>query len=234
MSAPRLSSRPVAALMLWTPAVLLAVNGCTARRMPPPNVPEKTVPQLAMPAEAPEADEGQVIIDTTNGPATVQVSLLGTMMHPLCATTPCAANLPYGTYNLIFRGRNDPALESSEIVQVGRAPSVLRHTMGSTHVSGGLYFGGLIAVIAGVMVGSFGLLGLGSDGFISKNSSYVSIGLGAAATGVGAWMMLDGRPEVTPGSSIQWTPGGPPPPVIPGDKRQAVRITPTGLLVSFK
>jgi hypothetical protein len=46
----------------------------------------------------------------------VVVSLWGSTLatHPICATTPCAANLPYGTYTLIFRGRNDPAQESSE------------------------------------------------------------------------------------------------------------------------
>jgi|SRR4051812_30741418 hypothetical protein len=231
-----LFSRCFAGTIAWAAALMLAVNGCGAHVMPPPQVPEKTVPQLAMPGEPPEADEGQVVIDTTNGPATVQVSLLGMWTHPLCATTPCAANLPLGTFNLIFKGRTDPALQSSEIVQVGRAPSILRHTMGSARTSPGLYLGGMGLLIAGIVVGGIGLMALGdSSGFIPKNSAYVSLGVGAAAMGVGGWMMLEGRPEITPGSSVQWAPGGaaPAPASTKGDKQQVLRVTPTGIAVSF-
>jgi hypothetical protein len=92
----------------------------------------------------------------------------------------------------------------------------------------------MMTLIAGVTIAGFGLLGLGSGGFISKGGSYASIGIGAAATGAGAWMMLDGRPEITPGSSVQWAPGGPAPAPIPGDKRQVLHLTPTGIAVSFK
>jgi hypothetical protein len=47
-------------------------------------------------------------------------------------------------------------------------------------------------------------------------------------------MMYAGRPEITPSSSVQWAPDGQLPTSAPDDKRQAVRITPTGLTVSFK
>jgi hypothetical protein len=232
-----LVSRSAAAVVSFAPALLLAVNGCGVNRLPAPQIPEKVMPQLAMEAEPPEADEGTVVIDTTNGPATVVVSLWGSTLatHPICATTPCAANLPYGTYTLIFRGRNDPAQESSEIVQVGHAPSVFRHTMGTTRASYGLYTGGFLTLVMGALVAGFGLLGLAdSSGFVSKNTAYVATGIGAAATIGGGLMMYYGRPEITPGSSIQWAPGGPaPPPASPGDKRQVLRLTPTGLLVTF-
>jgi hypothetical protein len=235
MRAPRPISRSVAAVVSWAPAIFLAVNGCGVRVMPAPQVPEKTVPQLATPVDPPEQDETQIVIDTTNGPAIVQLQLLGMWTHPLCATTPCAANLPHGTYNLIFQGRNDPALQSQDVVQIGRAPTVFRHTMGSARVSQGLYLGGTMILIAGVMIAGFGLLGLGSDGFISKGASYASIGVGAVATGAGGLMMYSGRPELTPSSSVQWAPGGPAPPPGPtGDKQQVLRVTPTGIVVSFK
>jgi hypothetical protein len=219
--------------------LLLAVNGCGAHIMPAPQVPEKKVPEVAMPAEPPEEDEGQIVVDTTNGPATVQVQLLGMWTHPLCAATPCAANLPIGTYNLIFKGRNDPALESTEIVQVGRAPSVLRHTMGSARYSSGMYTGGILAVAAGLSLVFVGLLSAGSsdNSALSGGKGYAAIGIGAAATGLGAWMMMSGRPEITPGSSVQWAPGGAPPPApasTKADKKQVLRLTPTGIAVSFK
>ena len=237
MRSPGFPSRSAAVIVLWGPALLLAVNGCGVNRLPPPQVPDKVVPQLATEGDPPEKDEGTVVIDTTNGPATVGVSLWGStsMTHPVCATTPCAANLPYGTYTLIFHGRNDPDQESSEIVQVGRAPSILRHTMGSTHASYGLYSGGFVTLVIGVLVAGFGLIGLAdSSGFVSKNSAYIMTGVGAAATIGGGLMMYYGRPEVTPGSSIQWAPGGPAAPPVPSaDKRQVLRLAPTGLVLTF-
>ena len=238
MRIARLVSGSFAGTIVWAPALLLAINGCSAHILPAPQVPEKKVPDLAMPAEPPEEDEGQIVVDTTNGPATVQVQLLGMWKHPLCATTPCAANLPIGTYNLIFKGRNDPALESTEIVQVGRAPSVLRHTMGSTRYSTGMYTGGLLVAITGASLALTALLVMSAGGksALSGTPGYVALGLGAAATGVGAWMMLEGRPEITPGSSVQWTPGGPAPAgpaPTKADKKQVLRVTPTGITVSF-
>jgi hypothetical protein len=237
MPGPGLVSRSAAVMFLWVPALTLAINGCGARVLPAPKVPDKTIPELAQPAEPPERDEGQVVIDTTNGPAAVQVTLFGNSAwtHPICATTPCAANLPYGTYNVVFKGRNDPSLESKEILQVGHTPSVLRHTMGSTRMSFGLYFGGLLAVTLGATLMLVGSLGLG-DSYSSSSTTYATLGLGAAATGAGIWMMYAGRPEITPSSSVQWSPGGnvPVPPASKtSDKQQVLRVTPTGFVFSF-
>ena len=111
--------------------------------------------------------------------------------HPLCATTPCAANLPIGTYNLIFKGRNDPALESTEIVQVGRAPSVLRHTMGSVRYSSGMYQGGVLVAIVGASLLVTALIAL---------LSYALFGLFAS----------EGRPRIsrTDGGAPRRTPAG--------------------------
>jgi len=239
MRGPRLISRPIAATLLWTPAILLALNGCSARIMPAPKVPDKTVPQLAQPADPPESGEGTVVIDTTNGPATVGVSLFGStsLTAPICATTPCAANLPYGTYNLVFKGRNDPTLESKDVLQVGRSPSVMRHTMGSAHWSYGMYIGGVIAVTTGLSIALVGVLFL-DDPTRSSTSAYATLGIGGAVTAVGGWMMYAGRPEITPSSSVQWAPDGqvpaPPPSKNTGDKQHVWRLTPTGLMVSFK
>jgi hypothetical protein len=239
MRAPRLASRSFAAVISWVPAVFLAVNGCIVH-LPPPQVPEKTVPQVANPAESPSQGEGQIVIDTTNGPANVQVSLLqvgnATFTHPLCATTPCAANLPYGTYNLIFQGKNDDGLGSQDTIQIGRNPSVFRHTMGSTRMSYGLYFGGMLAVVLGVVWASVALVQLG-DSYSDKNATYRDLGIGGALTVGGAVMMYVGRPQITPSSSVQWAPegggGGPSAPTPTGDKRQVLRVTPNGVAVSF-
>jgi hypothetical protein len=211
-----------------------AAGGCGVRTLPAPQTPDKTVPRLAVAAEPPDEGEGQVIIDTTNGPATVQVSVPGLVTVPACATTPCAANLPYGTFRLDFRGRDDLQLHSSDVVQVGRSPSVLRHTMGSTRQSSGLYTGGAVALSVGVVLIGAGLLGLSDSSYMSRGAAIGSLAAGAAVTGGGVWMAYYGRPEITPGSSVQWVPDGQAPPPSPGDKREVLRITPTGIAISFR
>ena len=102
-------------------------------------------------------------------------------------------------------------------------------------MSFGLYFGGILVACLGATVLMVGALGLG-DSYSSSSTTYGTLAVGAAATGAGIWMMYAGRPEVTPSSSVQWSPGGnvPVPPTSKAsDKRQVLRVTPTGFVVSF-
>jgi len=108
--------------------------------------------------------------------------------------------------------------------------------MGSTRFSTGLYTGGINTAIGGARVALIGLLGLGLNGK-SFPGYYATLGIGAAATAVGVGMMFSGRPEITPGSSVQWAPGSAAPPApasTKADKKQVLRVTPTGITVSFK
>ncbi len=215
-------------------ALFSAAGGCGVRTLPAPQTPDKTVPRLAGAAEPPDEGESQVIIDTTNGPATVQVSVPGLVTLPACATTPCAVNLPYGTFRLDFRGRDDLQLHSSDAVQVGRSPSVFRHTMGSTRQSSALYIGGALGLAVGAVLVGGGLLGLSDSSYMSSGAAIGLLAGGAVVTGTGVWMAYYGRPEITPGSSVQWVPDGQAPLPSPNDKREVLRITPTGIAVSFR
>src|ERR1043165_4199708 len=99
----------------WLVCVLastLASGGCVVHVAPPP-APAKMIPKLDMPPEPPGDGDGQVIIDTTNGPSTVTVVIMGlgnstALTKTICATTPCAANLPIGSHDLVFSGKSDP------------------------------------------------------------------------------------------------------------------------------
>src|SRR5688572_13531225 len=97
--------------------------GCIVHVTPPP-APEKLMPKLTMDPEPPGEGDGQVIVDTTNGPATVTVVLLSSgsraLTKTVCATTPCSVNLPIGSHDLIFAGKTDPSLASTDAVQVAR------------------------------------------------------------------------------------------------------------------
>jgi hypothetical protein len=216
--------------------VLLAVGaGCVAH-VPPPPVPDKIVPQVATVADPPADDEGQVTIDATNGPAAVTVVLLGlggsaAFTKSICATTPCTANLPLGSYDILFESKREPQVGSRDAVQVTRTPTIMRHTMGSIESSPGLQIGGITVVTLGGTVALLGAISLSSS-FTSTGSSAATLGVGAAITAVGAWMMYAGRTRIQPGSSVQWTPEGATAPVKPA-KQQALYLTPTGMGYRF-
>jgi hypothetical protein len=210
--------------------VVVAGAGCLVRIAPPPT-PDKVMPKVTMDPEPPGDGDGQVIVDTTNGPATVTVVLLAmggstALTKTVCATTPCAVNLPIGSHDLIFAGKADPSMASTDAVQVARAPSILRHTVGKVDASPGLLWGGFGLVT----VGGCGMLVYGifaSSSAIpgeSKTGDYIGLGVSTAITAAGAWMMYAGRTRLQPGSSVQWTPDG----AIPVDKKSGRTVMYTG------
>jgi glycerol uptake facilitator-like aquaporin len=217
-------------------ALLLTLGaGCVAH-VPPPPVPEKVVPQVATQADPPADDEGVVTIDATNGPASVSVVLLtvgrsGAFTKSICATTPCTANLPLGSYDVVFASKSDPSVGSTDAVQVARTPSIMRHTMGTVESSPGLQIGGITTATLGGCVLLYGAISLTSS-FTSTTTSLATVGVGAAITAIGLYMMYAGRTRIQPGSSVQWTPEGATPPSKPS-KQQALYLTPNGMGYRF-
>jgi hypothetical protein len=216
-------------------STLLGTAACVAH-VPPPPVPDKVIPEVATKPDPPASDQGQVTIDTTNGPATVSVVLMGfgysgALTKNLCATTPCTANLPIGSFDLVFSGKGDPTMASSDAVQVTRTPSIMRHTIGNVQSSPGLLIGGITLVTlggSGVLVGGLGL----TSEYSSTTSSLLTLGVSAAITVAGALMMSAGRTRIQPGSSVQWTPEGAVPFEKPA-KQQAIRLSPDGMGFTF-
>ncbi len=213
-------------------AIGLMSVGCVIHVAPPP-APGKVIPKLEMAPEPPGDGDGQVIIDTTNGPSTVTVVVLGlgnstAITKTICATTPCAANLPIGSHDLVFSGKADPELASTDAVQVNRAPTVFRHTIGRIEQSPGLMWGGLGVVT----LGATGMLiyGVSASSTLSGESatgSYIGLGVSTAITAAGVVMMMAGRTKLQPGSSVQWTPDG----SVPVDKvsgRNVIHWLPNG------
>jgi len=224
------------ALVRWVGLTALLATGACVAHVPPAPIPDKVVPQVANKPDPPAADEGQVTIDTTNGPATVSVVVMGlgyarALTKNLCATTPCTANLPLGSFDLVFNGKRDPTLASSDAVQVTRTPSIMRHTIGSVESSPGLLIGGITLVTlggSGVLVGGLGLM----SEYSSTTSSLLTLGVSTAITVAGALMMSAGRTRIQPGSSVQWTPDDAVPFEKPA-KQQAIRMSPGGMGFTF-
>lgn len=153
-------------------------------------------------------NQGQVVLDTVDGPASVievlatetwsgqYVSAYGERTAPVCVT-PCIANLPYGARTLRFISRVDRERVSTESVVVTTNPTVHRYNVGRirTHV-GGMVGGITVATLGGVSAFTCLLTGA-----IIGSGTLVGVGVGSAAVmGAGfAWMSAS-RTEITPGT----------------------------------
>ncbi len=130
----------------------------------------------------------------------------------LCVETPCTVTLPYGDYELVFRGTHDRERMSNATLSVRRETVVLNHTLGRVHRPAGqtvayvLAGVGVAIVAAAVAVAEENT----KQGRTSQDSTLPTV----AATGLGM-MVLGGfvgiaSPGTTQeGSSTQWSPRGP-------------------------
>jgi hypothetical protein len=96
-----------------------------------------------------------------------------------------------------------------------------------------LLIGGFMSVLVGVSAAIVGRV------FVlepeSRNSAWVTLGVGAGLTGLGIGLFRAGPTRIQSGTSIQWTPDGAPPAESDtAGKRQVLRLGPTGLTYAFK
>ena len=220
---------------------------CGVENLPPPAAPDRIVPRIPVEPGPPDQGEGRVLVDASSGPAQVRIVLnrgvtvaqmggyvgtMGTMTTAnLCASTPCAVNLPYGQYELMFQSRTDEERQSSDTVTVGARPSVFRHELGRQEDPRGARQFGATAITFGVIGLATGASFLFTSAVTSSNDSngassstsstlttagIITIGVGAVLTALGIGLLIAGRPKVQPGSSVQWTPDGASMPVSGG------------------
>ena len=213
--------------------VLLMVQACSPRGLPPPAVPPRSVPAVVIELPPPGAGEGRVVLDATEGPARADevvqrsentavpqgaVGYRGALFagpqrvtRPLCLL-PCAVNLSLGHHEVLFSTLDDPSRNSAGFITVGAAPSVARHAIGRSTTSAGGVIGALVMGmfgVAGLVTGPV-LLGFGDDeargrtGFVT--AGWVTLGVGAALGAGAVALGLVSRPTVQPGRTIQWNP----------------------------
>jgi hypothetical protein len=201
--------------LLLVGVVLAATGpGCVIKNLPAPARPDRTVPVLAMPPPPANPGQGQVAIESIDGPATVEavladerwsgtyVSGTATRTAPVCVA-PCVANLPFGQHKLRVVDVANPHLSGTETITVGASPSVYRVKLGDNSRYMGRAVLGMFLDIYG---GTTGLIGLAM--MTSSSSSDIGSGLfvtGAIALGIG---LIVGRHSLVgqPSAGTQWVP----------------------------
>lgn len=213
----------------------LFMNGCTARQIPPPRMPQRVMPTEVAEAPPPAAGEGRVVLDVANVPSRVDevtarseytgvpqgmtVRSGGNYMvggrqrqtRPLCLT-PCAVNLTLGYHELLFSALDDDTHTSTGFVTAATAPSVVRHVLGRETSS----VGGLVGAL---IMGGFGVSGILSGAVLEAigddpahgqtgiaTAGWITLGLGVALTAGAVALGLASRPTIQPGRTLQWTP----------------------------
>jgi hypothetical protein len=190
------------------------------KRLPPAPLPEPVAPRIE-PAPPPPNGYGRLVVDVVEGPTPVQQIRMesrpvdkgnGRTSYKffeapvvLCATSPCATDVPAGNVLLGFPvvGRN--AMEV-ELVNVGPDPSVYRRSLSIYEDrSGGMRVFGIVLTSAASasMITGMALLpiGLSKDNDGMATAGAITLGAGAALVALGIWMINRDAPTFRPGSS---------------------------------
>ena len=122
-------------LLVLIASALMACSNVVV--LPPRHAPPQAMPAIAMPATPVPEGHGRVVIDTSDGPMDVvaQTTASFTSNVPprsgfLCRT-PCAVDLPLGSYTLYFSGLSaDAARGDVARLEVRPGINVLRRAPG--------------------------------------------------------------------------------------------------------
>lgn len=211
-------SQPRASLALL--AALAGGPSACVKYLPPAPPPPPVVPRVEAPAQP--AGTARLVVDVVEGPAPVQrvrirpepsdngqgrlAVRLVEAPEPLCASTPCVADLPRGNILLGFPVLGDPSATEVELVHVGPDPTVYRRSLsvydGRT---GGLRVFGILGTSIGgasLITGTTLLpIGLAKDIGGLTLAGGISLGAGAALLALGIWAIRHDAPTYRPGSS---------------------------------
>ncbi len=104
----------------------LALSACVAQSP----LPAQTLPRPLPNLPAPEAGQGVLLLDVTDGPTEVSAASGET------STTPCALALPLGTHPLTLKYRDvyGLAADNTTTALVSREPRMLRRTLERIHI----------------------------------------------------------------------------------------------------
>ncbi|MBX3189013.1 MAG: hypothetical protein KF819_18475 [Labilithrix sp.] len=192
--------------------------GCSPEVLPPPRAPARHLPaEIDVPADAPPPGSGRVILDANGERAQVVEALRDgddDVVRPVCLSTPCVVDLPYGPHPLVFRSVTDESRQSETEIEVGPRMKVLRHNLGERSDGGALNTLGVSLLVLGTLAATTGGI-LWLAGASDRSASLE--GPGRIVTGIGVGTMLlslplliAGRPSERPGATTEWTLTGEP------------------------
>jgi hypothetical protein len=205
-------------------------TGCfSPQQLPARSQPARELPQIAIEPAPPPAGTGRVVLDSVDGPATVE-EVVGetsgyahgydafayasaTSTKPIC-TTPCVVDLLPGNHQLIFHTVGEKTSYVATVV-AGARPSVYRlaptRTTGPT---GRVLVGGLDGLALAALMLAPTLLVVSAIPSATKEGRSDEVRSAGTALAVGGGILLGigiaidfaGRGTITPGSAIQWEP----------------------------
>jgi hypothetical protein len=207
---------------VWALSTALITQAGCFKTLPPLESPAAEVPVVANPPPENPA-LGRVAFESTPKARVHRVEAFSTgmvtgsggawasgssqTMSYIC-TTPCVANLPYGSYSLSFYGGVEPdGAERTDgvTVDVGKKPAVVRANLGRLKPpsTGKLILGSTVLFVAG----SLALTG----GIFTAISDTRSVGIplllgGLAGSAGGIVLTLNSRGELQHGAATQFTP----------------------------
>jgi hypothetical protein len=193
--------------------VPLALGACADLYLPRPQTPARVIPEVPIEPAPPVADQGRISFDVVDGPARVEevlatetfrgqyVSAVAERTRHVC-DTPCASNLPFGTYKLRFSTK-DGLRVSEENVVIGKHPTVYRYATGSNQMPVGKVWGTAGLIVAGIAAGGIALGGY-ATGNTGLGHAFLAIGFGFEIGGIALFQTA--RRWRQHGAPEQWTP----------------------------
>ncbi len=236
-------------------ALLSCTSACGTKTLPPAEKPALEMPQIAN-AVSPPPGQTQVVIDADGDDASVEL-VISKVQHwsgglietrRLCSHTPCSAALRPGSYELQIRSNDGSGRHQIVPLDVGQAPTVLRHHLFEHQPAGALHVIGTILAplgVTGIVTGGILALVNSADGTDLGNAPETTLALSTAALALGLIALIVDRPTFTPGSTVQFDSLGTQKPAdnLTGteiqltERRPAtsgfVALTPTGFIGTF-
>ena len=208
---------------LATSGAVAILAGCAGepRILEPRTRPDPQMPAVALPPTLPPANQGRVVLDTTDGPMRITMQNDPTFRPPgtpptgartgeLCIT-PCVVDLPLGRYRLFMTNvQGDPRGDSDDL-EVTEGTTFYRRAPG-TYTTPTIADGiapATIALLGAVAIGVGGVLLASQTGSHDQDNHSVEggllLGVGIAALiGGGIWVYDASRARQQDGATTSW------------------------------
>jgi hypothetical protein len=200
---------------------LVLAAGCV-KQLPPAPTPEPIAPAVAA-AAPPPSGQGRLVVDVVDGPTPIHRVLMQAEQAgagrfrflesptPLCAASPCVADLPAGNVLLGFPVLGDAGALEVELVHVGPEATVYRRSLSRREgTRGALTVLGIIGTSLGagavITGGTLLPIGLDDDDDDLAAAGGITLAAGAIVMTIGIWMIRADSPTYRPGSAVHFTP----------------------------
>lgn len=186
--------------------LIVTVSCAGTRYIDSDPAPPAVLPPVALPQEPIPAGMGRVVLDTPEGPASVEIKYpteTGAMgWRPLC-TSPCVADVPVGNHEISFVMRDNPKRNDTAVVPIAAGTTVYRRNLTERDDSAFMLGAGYFVAYTGITVLLIGLL-IAAIPDVTGNAGRNTAIVGAGMTVGGSVMFYYGWPSVKKGQGTQF------------------------------